>query len=111
MPYFDHELLCKIGQVLKTGVGLNKEEISFYRRKPKQSRQRSPRSRPGRQQAAEQADPYLDAVVEGCRQVGVGDDLLNRAAVTALVAAEFGDGRPELQEAIPVIARKLLAGE
>jgi hypothetical protein len=37
MPYFDHELLCQIGNVLKSGVGLiNGEEISFYRSKPKQ---------------------------------------------------------------------------
>jgi hypothetical protein len=50
-------------------------------------------------------------VIEGCRQVGVSDDRLDASRVTVLLAAEFADDRPELQVAIPVIARRLLAGE
>lgn len=111
MPYYDHELLCQVGRVLKSGVGLNREEISFYRRKPKESRQRARRTHQGRQQAVEQPDSYVAAVVEGCRQVGVGDNLLSVATVTSMLTAEFGDDRPDLQDAIPVIARRLLAGE
>ena len=33
MPYYDFDLLTQIGEVLRTGVGLNAEEVSFYRRK------------------------------------------------------------------------------
>jgi DNA-binding transcriptional MerR regulator len=111
MPYFDHELLRQIGQVLKSGVGLNNEEISFYRRKPKQGGQRSPKSRQGRQQATKQPDAYLAAIVEGCRQVGVRDELLDTARITSILSAEFAEGRPELERALPVVARRLLAGE
>ena len=110
MPYFDHELLCQIGGVLKSGVGLNNEEISFYRRKPKTGSQRSPRSRRGRPAAAKQPDAYVASVIEGCRQVGVSDDRLDASRVIELLVAEFDDERPELQVAIPVIARRLLAG-
>ena len=111
MPYFDHELLCQIGGVLKSGVGLNNEEISFYRRRPKQGSQRSSQSRQSRQRAARQPDAYLEAIVEGCRQVGVDDGLLSAETVASLLRAEFGSDRPELGEAIPVVARRLLAGE
>ena len=65
----------------------------------------------GRQQPTAQPDAYVEAVVEGCRQVGVGDDLLSVASVTSMLVAEFGDDRPDLQQAIPVIARRLLAGK
>ncbi len=108
MPFFDHELLCQIGQVLKSGVGLTGEEISFYRRKPKQRRQRPGRTR---QRETQLIDPYLDSIIEGCRQVGIESDRLDPAAVTAALTAEFGQNRPELQEAIPAVARRLLAGE
>jgi hypothetical protein len=110
MPYFDHELLCQIGNVLKSGVGLNNEEISFYRRKPKQwsPEVTSVTSGPP---AGSQAARCLCRIVEGCRQVGVSDDRLDAARVTELLAAEFAEDRPELQVAIPVIARRFLAGE
>ena len=39
MPYYDHELLCQIGQVLKSGIRLNNEEVAFYRRKSKSVRE------------------------------------------------------------------------
>ncbi len=108
MPFFDHGLLCQIGQVLKSGVGLTGEEISFYRRKPKQRRERPRRTR---QREVQPVDSYLVSIIEGCRQVGVDRDHLDPAVVTAALAAEFGRDRPELQEAIPAVARRLLAGE
>jgi hypothetical protein len=70
MPYFDHELLCQIGHVLKSGVGLNNEEISFYRRKPKQWSPEVTQVTPG-SPAGSQAARCLCRIVEGCRQVGV----------------------------------------
>lgn len=108
MPYYDHELLCRIGGVLKSGVGVSGEEISFYRRKSKSSRQRT--RRPNRQ-APDVQDPYIASMIEGCRQLGVDGDMLDDTRIKVVLSAEFGDDRPELQEAIPVVARKLLAGE
>jgi hypothetical protein len=104
MPYFDHELLCQIGNVLKSGVGLNNEEISFYRR---QTQTWSPEvtSVTSGPPAGSQAARCLCRIsVEGCRQVGVSDDRLDASRVTVLLAAEFAEDRPELQVAIPVIA-------
>ncbi len=105
MPYFDYDLICQIGQVLKAGVGVNGEEISFYRRRTKQSRQRGSRQR-GEQQNA--PDPYLESVVEGCRQLGVDEGKLSASVIKAALTAEFGDNRPSLDQAIPAVARRLL---
>lgn len=109
MPFFDHELLCQIGQVLKSGVGLSGEEVSFYQRKPKQSRPRSRQS--PRQRSAREQDAYITSIIEGCRQVGVGDDRLDEARIKAVLTAEFGADRPDLERALSVVARKLLGGE
>ncbi len=108
MPFFDFELLCQIGQVLKSGVGLSGEEIAFYRRRPKHRRQQPQRSR---RSEARSSDSYLELVMEGCRQVGVGDDQLSQERITSILVAEFGDTRPALEQAIPVVARRLFAGE
>ena len=108
MPYFDYDLLCQIGEVLKSGVGLNNEEIAFYRRRPKHGRRQPLRSR---RSEARSSDSYLDSLIEACRQVGVGDDLLTTAKVKAALNAEFGNDRPALEQAIPVVARRLFAGE
>lgn len=110
MPFYDYELLCKVGEVLKSGVGVSGEEVSFYRRKPKQSRPRSRQSPCGRQRVAREQDAYITSIIEGCRQVGVGDDLLNEARIKAVLTAEFGADRPDLERALPVVARKLLGG-
>ncbi len=108
MPFFDHELLCRIGEVLKSGIGLSGEEISFYRRKPKRHRPHPPRTR-GRQ--AQSVDPYLESIIGGCRQLGIGDELLDPATVKRILVAECGDERPDLEQAIPVVARSLLGGQ
>ena len=51
MPYYDGELLRVVVDVLRTGVGVNGEEIAFYRRRAKQSRpfdRREAKRTPGR---------------------------------------------------------------
>ncbi len=105
MPYFDYELICQIGQVFKAGVGVNGEEISFYRRKTKQARQREPRKREKQQDAT---DPYLESVIEGCKQLGVDEGKLTVSGIKAALTAEFGNDRPSLDQAIPTVARRLL---
>jgi hypothetical protein len=108
MPFFDFELLCQIGEVLKSGVGLNNEEIAFYRRRPKHGRRQPQRSC---RSEARSSDSYLESVMEGCRQVGVGDDQLSQAKIRSVLTAEFGDTRPALEQAIPVVARRLLGAQ
>lgn len=108
MPFYDHELLCQIGQVLKSGIGLTGEEISFYRRKPKRHRPTPPRTR---EQRPQPVDSYLESIIDGCRQLGVADELLDPATVKRILVAECGDDRPELERAIPLVARSLLSGQ
>ncbi len=109
LPYYDFELLSVIGGVLKGGVGISGEEVSFYRRKPKKKQANRDR-RNGRSRGAS-VDEYLRSLIEGCRQLGVGAELLDASRVAAIVREAFGSDRPELEQALPEVARLLLAGE
>ena len=105
MPYYNFELLTQIGEVLRTGVGLNAEEVSFYRRKektPKKRKHEANRSSP------QSADSLVKLVIEGCKELGVGKDKLTVEAVKQIMAAEFNGEKPELRDAIPIVARRLL---
>ncbi len=108
LPYYDFELLSLIGGVLKSGVGVSGEEVAFYRRKPKNSRANRTSKRSASQSVT--PDAFVESIIQGCRQLGVGEDLLGVADVTAIVVAEFGDERPSMETAIPVVARRLLGG-
>jgi hypothetical protein len=106
-PYFDYDLLVQIAEVLKRGVGKNNEEVSFYCRKPKRPSQRAAAAK--REQPP--ADDYIDAIIEGCRQLGIADAVLAPTKILAILADEFKDERPPLEQAIPTIARRLLDGQ
>jgi len=108
MPYYDFELLTQIGEVLRTGIGLNAEEISFYRRKEKTTRKRKNRAKGSNMQSP---DAFVQQVIEGCKELGVGKDKLDVEAVTQIVAAEFNGAQPELKDVIPVVARRLLRND
>ena len=105
MPFYDYELLVQISEILRTGVGLNAEEISFYRRREKTPRKRKNRARGSNH---ESADSFVQQIIEGCKELGVGKDKLTVAAVKQIVAAEFDREQPELKDVIPVVARRLL---
>ena len=105
MPYYDFELLTQISEVLRTGVGLNAEEISFYRRKEKTPRKRKHRAKGGNQQSA---DAFVESVIEGCKELGIAKDKLDVETVKQIVSAEFNGEQPELKDVIPVVARRLL---
>jgi len=105
MPYYNYELLTQIAEVLKSGIGRNGEEISFYRRQPKPERKRRTRSKDKKH---ETSDSYIESVIQGCKGLGIAKDKLGGEAVKKLLAEEFGDERPELNEAIPMVARRLL---
>ena len=105
LPFFDYQLLVQISTVLRTGVGLNAEEISFYRRKektPKKRKNKASRS------ALQAADSFLKSVIEGCKELGITKNKLSVEAVKQIMAAEFNGEQPELKDVIPVVARRLL---
>ncbi len=108
MPYYNFELLTQIGEVLRTGVGLNAEEVSFYRRKEK-----SPKNRRKRAKGSTQPSPdaFVESVIEGCKELGVGKHKLDVATVKKIIADEFGKDEAELRQVIPVVARRILAEE
>ena len=101
MPYYDHDLLIKIAEVLRSGVGLNNEEISFYRRKEKPPRSRRKGTKGNNPQST---DAMVQAVIEGCTQLGVPKDKLDPETIRNLV----GDCQGELKDVIPAVARRLL---
>ena len=108
MPYYDFELLTQISEVLRSGVGLNQEEISFYRRREKTTKKSKNRAKGNNQQSP---DSFVQQIIEGCKELGVGKDKLDVETVKEIVSAEFNGAQPELKDAIPVVARRILAEE
>ncbi len=108
MPYYGYELLVQIGEVLRTGVGLNFEEISFYRRKEKTPKKRKDKAREVAQQAP---DAFVESVIEGCNELGIAKSKLDVETVKKIIVDEFGKDGAELREVIPVVARRVLAEE
>lgn len=105
MPFYDHSLLLEIAAVLRTGVGKNGEEIAFYRRRPRRS---EPRRRSQRAGSPAQADAYVEALMEGCRECGVDAAEVTPERVAAALAQEFGPERPDLAVAIPAVVRRIV---
>lgn len=44
-------------------------------------------------------DRYVESILEGCHQVGVPEEPLSPAAVSAALTDEFGNERPSLEQA------------
>ena len=105
MPFFDYGLLMQISTILRTGVGLNAEEVSFYRRKQKTPKKRKTKAR---KSSSQSTDSFLKSVIEGCRELGVSKGKLDVEAVKQIMTAEFNSEQPELKDVIPVVARRLL---
>ena len=105
MPYYNFELLTQISEVLRTGVGLNAEEVSFYRRREKASKNRMKRAK-GRAQPS--PDALVESVVEGCKELGIAKERLDVEIVKKIIVDEFGKDGAELRQVIPVVARRLL---
>jgi len=57
MPFYDYELLRQIADVLRRGVGISGEEVSFYRRKPKRPKTGNPRTRREQPQTKTRTSP------------------------------------------------------
>ena len=108
LPFFDYGLLVQISTILRTGVGLNAEEVSFYRRKEKTPTTRKNKARGSNHQPP---DPFIASVIEGCKELGIAKNKLSAEAVKQIMAAEFNGEQPELKDVIPVVARRILAEE
>lgn len=105
-PYFDYGLLTAVARVLKSGVGTNGEEIIFYRRKP---RSRAPKQRSGSGKPSVPSDPYLVELAQCLRQLGYSARELTPAKLDSILNDEFGGERPELNDAVIVVNRRLSA--
>ena len=105
MPFYDFELLTQISEVLRSGVGLNQEEISFYRRKEKTPKKRKNKAKGSTQQAP---DAFIESVIDGCKELGLAKETLDAQTIKQIIADEFGKDEPELRQVIPVVARRLL---
>ena len=97
-PYFDYNLLAIIAQVIKTGLGLDGEEILFYRKTAK-------RPRPGNTQAM---TPYLSDIAAVLRQLGVPEKNLTASTLKRTLKQAFGSTWPDVFVAIPELNRRLL---
>ena len=105
-PYFDYELLTRIAEILKSGIGENGEEVIFYRRKRKT---KTAKSKPRSTEPSCKQDPYLKSLAEILRELGIPKKDLTPSKLNAAMAACFGTARPEMSVAVPQIARHLLA--
>ena len=108
MPFYDHELMERIHDVFRSGVGCNGDEVAFYRRRPKAPRPPKPQRSSG--QAAEKPSSFVESVLAGCRQLGVDADRLTPASIRRILLEEFGDDFQDhsLEEVLPVATRRLL---
>jgi hypothetical protein len=105
-PYFDYDMLVAVAGVLRSGVGQNGEEIVFYRRR---TRTGGTKRRVSHPQPAPVVDAYLVDLAEGLKQVGVPEDLVKPERLQSALVEAFGQVRPDLATAIPVLAQRLMA--
>lgn len=97
-PYYDYELLATIAQVIKTGVGLNGEEILFYRKTAKRCKT----------EKVEVMTPYLKDLASVLRQLGVPDKKLTASNLKNNLKQAYGSKWPDLSVAILELNRRLL---
>ena len=107
MPYYDRTLLKQVRDVLRSGVGCNGEEIAFYRRRTKS--QRSSTKRQSNGESRKKPSCFIESVLQGCRQLGVGGDHLTPARISRVLLDEFGSDYEDkgLEEVIPALVRRL----
>ena len=107
-PYFDDNLLKAIAAVVKSGIGLNGEEVLFYRRRAKSGRRnRTTLSTEPRPSA--KSDPYIINLRHMLAQFGIPQDRLKLDAIQSQLVAAFGDKRPDIGEVLRELAKRLLA--
>jgi len=92
-PYFDYDLLVCVSKVLRTGIGANGEEVTFYRRRKKTNQPiRSRRN---------EADPYLKDLASILTQLGYRTHEITPAKLRASLKAAFGEKSPPVEIAVP----------
>jgi DNA-binding transcriptional MerR regulator len=106
--YFNHELLVRIAEILKRGIGENGREVMFYRKSASVPGSSRPRQRSRKRPPP---DAYLKSLTVALKQLGLSREDVNLEKVKAALAAEFGEARPDLHTAIPAICRRVLDKE
>lgn len=107
-PYFDHGLLVRIAEILKTGIGDNGREVMFYRKSASVPESSRPRQRSRKRPPP---DAYLNSLTDALKQLGLSGENVSLERVKAALAAEFRGARPDLHTVIPAICRRLLDKE
>ena len=97
-PYYDFGTLTTIAHVIKTGIGVNKEEILFYRKAAKRPRPES----------AQATTPYLSDIAAVLRQLGIPEKNLSATTLKRTLKQAFGSTWPDVSVAIPELNRRLL---
>lgn len=105
-PYFDDALLKTSMAVMRSGVGLNGEEVLFYRRRTK-NRRCNRMERSTERQPAPAGDPYISKIKEAIAQFGIPEARLEPTAIQSLLTAIFGDERPEIATVLPELVKRL----
>lgn len=105
-PYYDDHLIEVITMVMRSGVGLNGEEVLFYRRR-RNSRKCSRMKQAVERRSTPAGDPYINKVREALVQFGIPEARLEPTAIHSLLTAAFGDERPEIRVALPELVKRL----
>jgi DNA-binding transcriptional MerR regulator len=108
-PYFDDELLKVIEAVMKSGIGLNGEEVLFYRRRARAGRRSHTARSVGSAMPATKGDPYILGIQNALAQLGVPKDRLELNAIQSQLEAVFGNERPDLETVLRELSKRLLA--
>lgn len=106
-PYYDDELLAVIRTVMQSGIGLNGEEVLFYRQRAK-ARRHNRSSRSGERKPPVARDPYILSLKDALTQLGIPKDRLEPDAIQAQLAALYGDQRPEIKKVLHQLAKRMM---
>lgn len=105
-PYYDDDLLKVITAVMKSGIGMNGEEVLFYRRRTKTGR-RNRLTRSGKPRPPARSDPYIISLKDALTQFGIPQDRLDPDAIQSHLAATFGDQRPDIGTVLLELVKRL----
>lgn len=107
-PYFDDELLRVIMAVMESGIGLNGEEVLFYRRRAKTGRHNR-KTLSGKRSPTTGSNPYILGLQDALAQLGISKDRLDPDVIQVQLKAAFGNQWPEPETVLPELAKRLRA--
>mgnify|MGYP001042949779 CR=1 FL=1 len=98
-PYYDYRMLVTIARVIKTGIGLNREEIMFRQRPAHHNKTPS--------RKASQPDPLITELIAAFRKLGAPEKEIKPKALKARLRVTFGSERPSFDTAFQELLSQL----